>query len=220
MRDIFQENIKKLEQELMTMGELVVKAIEHSIEALKARDIIEAKKIISDDFFINEKQWEIEERCINLIATQQPVATELRELISLLNIITELERTGDYARGIANIVLMLGKEPLIKPLIDIPRMTEKAINMIEESLEAFIKRDIEMAKAVYGKDDEVDMLYEQVYRELLTFMIEDPKTITSATYLIWIAHNLERIADRATNICERVIFLITGAMEEIDASKH
>lgn len=220
VRETYRKNIEELEQELISMGEMVIKAIKRSIEALKSRNIDEAKRIISDDLLINRKRWDIEEKCINVIATQQPVATDLRELISLLNITTELERMGDHAEGIAKIVVMLRDEPLVKPLIDIPRMAEKVIDMIKRSLEAFVKRDEKTAREICAEDDEVDMLYEQVYRELLTFMIKDPKTITRATYLVWTAHNLERIGDRATNICERIVFLITGIMEEIDVSKY
>lgn len=220
LRETFQESIKELEQELIDMGEMVIRAINRSVEALKARNMVEAKKIISDDLLINKKRWDIEEKCINLIATQQPVATDLRELITVLNIITDLERMGDHAEGIAKIVIMSGGEPLVKPLIDIPRMAEKAVDMIKRSLEAFVIWDAETPRAICDEDDEVDMLYEQVYRELLSFMIEDPKTITRATYLIWAAHNLERIADRVTNICERTVFLVTGTMEEIHVSKY
>jgi phosphate transport system protein len=220
LRETFQENIKELERDVFDMYEMVIKAINLSIEALKTRNITEAKKIISDDILINKKRWDIEEKCINLIATQQPVATDLRELIAILNIITELERIGDHAEGIAKIVVMHGDAPLVKPLIDIPRMAEKAINMLKKSLEAFINRDVKAAREICDEDDEVDMLYEQVYRELLSFMIEDPRTITRATYLIWAAHNLERICDRVTNICERIIFLVTGVMEEINVSKY
>jgi phosphate transport system protein len=220
LRETFQENMKELERDVFDMYEMVIKAINLSIEALKTRNITEAKKIISDDILINKKRWDIEEKCINLIATQQPVATDLRELIAILNIITELERIGDHAEGIAKIVVMHGDAPLVKPLIDIPRMAEKAINMLKKSLEAFINRDVKAAREICDEDDEVDMLYEQVYRELLSFMIEDPRTITRATYLIWAAHNLERICDRVTNICERIIFLVTGVMEEINVSKY
>jgi phosphate transport system protein len=220
LREGYREKIKKIERELLFMGDMVIKAIKRSIEALKARDIEEAKRIIHEDRLINSKQVEIEEACINLIATQQPVAGELRELISFFNIITELERIGDYAEGIAKIVVMLGDEPPVKPLIDIPRMAEKATDMIKRSLEAFIKQDTETAKAVWREDDEVDSLYEQIFRELLSFMAEHPRIITRATYLIWTAHNLERIADRATNICERTVFLVTGSLEESDVSKY
>lgn len=219
-RESFQKHKKELEQELISMGEMVINAINRSVSALKSRNIEEAQKIASDDILINKKRWDIEERCISLIATQQPVATDLRDLIAILNIITELERMGDYAAGTANIVIMMGDKPLIKPLIDIPRMTELATDMIKRALEAFMKQDVEAAKAICNEDDEVDMLYDQIYRELISFMIKDPKTITGATHLMWVAHNLERIADRVTNICERTVFLVTGEMEEINVSKY
>ena len=220
MREAFRDNIKELERELIDMGQMVMRALARSIEALKSRNKNEAKKIIDDDLLINKKRWDIEEKCINLIATQQPVATDLREIIALLNIVTDLERMGDHAEGIAKIVLMLGDEPLVKPLIDIPRMADKAVGMTKKSIEAFVARDAKAARAICDEDDEVDRLYDQVYRELLTFMIEDPTTITRATYLMWAAHNLERTADRVTNICERIVFLATGTMEEISVSKY
>jgi phosphate transport system protein len=219
-RETFEKNMKELEQELIGMGDMVIRAVKRSVEALKSRDMDQAKVIISDDLLVNKKRWDIEEKCINLIATQQPVATDLREIIALLNISTDLERMGDHAEGIAKIVIMLGDEPLVKPLIDIPRMAEKTTDMIKRSLEAFVKRDAETARTICKEDDEVDKLYDQVYRELLTFMIEDPRTITRATYLMWTAHNLERIADRVTNICERIVFLVTGTMAEIGISKY
>ncbi|MCK4384880.1 MAG: phosphate signaling complex protein PhoU [candidate division Zixibacteria bacterium] len=220
VREAFRENIKELERELIDMGEMVIRAVNRSIEALKSRNKDEAKRIISDDLLINKKRWDIEEKCINLIATQQPVATDLREIIALLSIITDLERMGDHAEGIAKIVIMLGDKPLVKPLIDIPRMADKTTDMIKRSLEAFVKRNAKTARAICDEDDEVDRLYDQVYRELLLFMIEDPTTITRATYLMWTTHNLERIADRVTNICERIVFLVTGTMEEISVSKY
>jgi phosphate transport system protein len=219
-RKSFQEHKKQLEQDLINMGEMVITAINCSIDALKNKNIEEARKIVNDDMHINKKRWDIEEGCVSLIATQQPVASDLRDLITILSIITELERMGDYAAGTANIVIMMGDQPLIKPLIDIPRMTEKATDMIERSLQAYINLDVEAARAICNEDDEVDMLYDQIYRELLSFMIEDPKKITGATYLIWVAHNLERIADRVTNICERIVYLVTGRMEELNVSKY
>ncbi|NIM99832.1 MAG: phosphate signaling complex protein PhoU [candidate division Zixibacteria bacterium] len=219
-RETFEENMKELEQELAGMGEMVIRAVNRAVEALKSRDKDEAARIVSDDLLINKKRWDIEEKCINLIATQQPVATDLREIIVLLNIITDLERIGDHAEGIAKIVIMLGDEPLVKPLVEIPRMAEKTADMIKRSLEAFAERDAKTARTICEQDDEVDKLYDQVYRELLTSMIEDPRTITRATYLMWAAHNLERIADRVTNICERTVFLVTGTMEEVGVSKY
>jgi phosphate transport system protein len=148
------------------------------------------------------------------------MASDLRAIICVLNIITEIERIGDYAEGTAKIVIMIGDEPSLKPLIDIPRMAEKANDMLHRSLDALINKDADVAKQIVSEDDEVDNLYDQVFRELLTFMAEDPKTITRATRLIWVAHNLERSADRVTNICERVVYMVTGKMEEIGVSKY
>ena len=220
MRESFRSFIRELEKEVMGMGEMVVAAINRSVDALKGRDMESAKKIIADDELINRRRWDIEEKCINLIALQQPVATDLREIIAILNIITDLERMGDYAEGIAKIVLMLGDEPPIKPLIDIPRMATLGVGMLKRSLDAFVNRDAAAARAICNEDDQVDVIYDQVYRELLTFMIEDPRTITKATCLIWAAHNLERIADRVTNICERIVYLATGSMQQINVSRY
>ena len=219
MREAFQEHLADLEQDVFTMGEMVCIATNRAIKAMKERDVGEGKRIIHDDIYINQKRWEIEEKSINLIATQQPVATDLREIIAILNIITDLERMGDYAEGIAKIVVKIGDQPPVKPLIDIPRMAEIAVEMINKSLRAYAERDDKTARLICDQDDQVDELYNQVYRELLTIMIEDPRTITRATYLIWASHNLERIADRVTNICERIIFLVTGEMVE-NVSKY
>ena len=196
------------------------KAIVRSIEALKNRNQELAHQIIADDQKINDKRFEIEEKCVELIATQQPMASDLRIITAILNITTELERIGDYAVGIARIVIYIGDEPPLKPLIDIPRMADLTVDMLSRSMDAFINRDIEAAKKIVNEDDLVDNLYDQVFRELLTIMAEDPKTITRATRLMWTAHNLERAADRVTNICERVVFIVTGKMEEIGASKY
>jgi phosphate transport system protein len=148
------------------------------------------------------------------------MAGDLRTIIAVLNIVSEVERIGDHAEGIAKIVVMIGDEPLLKPLIDIPRMAEKTVDMLHRSLGSFINHDIATAKQIAEEDDGVDDLYDQVFRELLTFMAEDPKTITRATRLIWVAHNLERSADRVTNICERIVYMVTGKMEEIGVSKY
>jgi phosphate transport system protein len=202
------------------MGSMVGKAILRSVEALKGRDINLAQHIIDDDQGINKKRFEIEERCIELIATQQPMATDLRTIAAILNIITEIERMGDYAVGIARIVILIGGEPPLKALVDIPLMAEKTTDMLNRSLDAFINRNAEAAKKIAKEDDMIDNLYDQVFRELLIIMAEDPKTITRATRLIWTAHNLERAADRVTNICERVVFIVTGKMEEISSSNY
>ena len=220
IRTTYHKKLRLIQDDILAMGSMVEKAITNSVEALKNRDLEMAHQIISEDKKINQKRFEIEEKCIQLIATQQPMASDLRSIICILNIVTELERIGDYAEGIAKVVIMIGDEPLLKPLIDIPRMAEKVVDMLHRSLDALINRNADDAKQVTTADNEVDNLYNQVFREILTFMIEDPKTITRATRLIWVAHNLERSADRVTNICERVVYLVTGKMEEIGASRY
>ncbi len=220
MRTAFHKRLREIQDDILAMGSMVSKALLRSIDALKTRDLTLAHQIIADDQKVNGKRFEIEEKCIELIATQQPMASDLRIIIAILNITTEIERIGDYAVGIARIVVMIGDEPPLKPLIDIPRMAEQTVDMLRRSLDAFINRDAEAAKKIASEDDLVDNLYDQVFRELLTFMAEDPKTITRATRLMWTAHNLERAADRVTNICERVVFIVTGKMEAIGASKY
>ena len=210
----------QLQQEVISLAEIVDKATMRSVEALKQRDLTESQQLVQEDDYIDQKRYEIEERCIDLIATQQPMAGDLRAIIALLHITVELERMGDYAEGIAKISLLMGDEPPLKPLIDIPRMAEKATLMLRNSIDSLISRDIVKANQVLRDDDEVDLLYDQVYRELLIFMLQDPQTIQRATYLLWAAHDLERIADRATNIAERVIFLVTGKMVESNKPKE
>ncbi len=220
IRTVFHRHLREIQDDIVAMGSMVSKAMLRSIEALKQRDMELAHQIIADDRKINNKRFEIEEKCVELIATQQPMASDLRIIVAILNIITEVERMGDYAAGISKIVIMIGDEPPLKPLIDIPRMADQAVDMLRRSLDAFVSRDAEAAKKIIAEDDFVDNLYDQIFRELLTFMSEDPKTITRATRLIWVAHNLERAADRVTNICERVVFVVTGKMEEIGGSKY
>jgi phosphate transport system protein len=202
------------------MAGLVETAIERGIEALRTRNVNLAHQIIEDDLQINRRRYEAEDKCLELIATQQPLAGDLRTIVSVLHITVDLERMGDHAEGIAKIALMLADEPPLKPYIDIPRMAQIATDMLMGSLEAFKNRDADRARAICDQDDEVDALYDQVYRELLTFMINDPRSIQRATYLIWVAHNLERIADRVTNICERVVYLVEGRIEELNVSKY
>ncbi len=220
MRTTFHKKLREIQDDILVMGSMVGKAILRSIDTLKNKDVELAHQIIANDQKINSLRFSIEEKCIELIATQQPMAGDLRIIVAILNITTEIERIGDYAVGIARITVMIGDEPLIKPLIDIPRMAEQTSDMLRRSLDAFINRDAEAAKKISTEDDLVDHLYDQVFRELLVFMAEDPKTITRATRLMWAAHNLERAADRVTNICERIVFVITGKMEEISSSKY
>ncbi len=201
-----------LQEEVVLLANVVNKAIIRAVEALKERDLAESQQIVNEDDYIDRKRYEIEELCVDLIATQQPMAGDLRAIIALLHITVELERMGDYAEGIAKISLLMGNDPPLKPLIDIPRMADKSTEMLRDSMDSLVHRDQLKANKVVHDDDEVDALYDQVYRELLLFMIQDPRSIQRATYLLWAAHDLERIADRATNIAERVIFLITGQM--------
>ena len=216
----FTSELRAIQDDVVSLGRMVGVAIDQSVEALKGRDTGWARMVIHNDIAINARRFAIEERCMKLLATQAPLAVDLRFIASALNIITDLERMGDHAAGICKINIMLGEEPLVKPLIDIPRMAAKANDMLSRSLEALVARDIEKAKAVSHEDDEVDALHDQVVRELISFMIEDPRTIQRALYLTWVSHNLERIADRVTNICERVVYIVTGEMEEINASKY
>jgi len=220
MRESFRKHINGLNEDVVAMSEMVIAATSQSVKALENRDVKKAEQIIKDDLLINMKRWKIEEECINLIALQQPVASDLREIIAVLSVITDLERMGDYAEGIAKIVIMLGSEPLIKLLVFTPKMAEKTVDMLQRSMQAFVKRDAKTAKAICNEDDEVDKLYDQAYHDLLMRMIKDPTVISKATPLIWAAHNLERSADRVTNICERTVFLATGAMPQVNVSKY
>lgn len=215
-REAFERELQRLQGELLTLGGMVEEAITASVESLRRQDLEAARRVIDRDREINEQRFAIERDTLILIATQQPMAGDLRVLAAILEITTELERMGDYAKGIAKICLMIGKEPLLKPLIDIPRMAEKARDMLHRALDAFTRRDVEQARAIPEEDDEVDALYEQIYRELITFIMADPHNIEQANYLLWAAHNLERTADRVTNICERVIFTVTGEMTELN----
>jgi phosphate transport system protein len=220
LRRELDKNLLVIQDEVLCLGSMVEKSIARAMKALKNRDLELAKQIINDDQEINKKRLEIEEKCIHLIVTQQPVASDLRLIVAVINIIVELERIGDYSEGNAKVVLMIGDEPPLKPLIDLPLMAEKAANMLHRSLDAFINHNADMATKICIEDDEVDQLYDRVFRDLINYMVEDPRTITRATRLIWVAHNLERSADRVTNICERVVFITTGKMQETLVSKY
>jgi phosphate transport system protein len=215
-REAFERELNRLQTDLLELGGMAERAVAESIEVLKTRDVEGAKRIIRGDLKINERRFAIEADCLAIIATQQPMAGDLRTLAAVLEIVTELERIGDYGKGIARISLQMGEGPLLKPLVDIPRMAAKGTDMLRRALDAFVRRDVAAARAIPSEDAEVDALYNQVYRELLTFMMNDPRTIDRATPLLWVAHNLERAADRVTNICERVVFTVTGEMSELD----
>jgi phosphate transport system protein len=179
-----------------------------------------ARRVIENDVEINRRRYDCEEKCIELISLQAPLASDLRTLISVLHITTDLERMGDHAEGIARIAVMLADEPPLKPMADLPRMAELAIEMLHGAVEAYKERDTQHAREIVQRDDRVDELYEKVYHDLIMMMVADPSTIQRCTYMTWVAHNLERIADRATNICERVVYLVEGRVYDLDVSKY
>ncbi|MGW8143092.1 MAG: phosphate signaling complex protein PhoU [Anaerolineales bacterium] len=215
-RETLDRALQEVLDEVLVLGSMVEESIREAVTSLKHRDIEASRKVYAGDVIINKKHFEIEDRCITLIATQQPMAKDLRLLSAVLEITTELERIGDYAKGIARINALMGDEPLVKPLIDIPRMTDLGLDMLHRALGAFVTGDVETARAIPREDDQIDYLYNQVYRELVTYMIDDTSTIDRANYLLWAAHNLERMADRVTNICERTVYMATGEMRELD----
>ena len=215
-RKEFDQELHALEERLRKLGRMVEEALVTSVDALKRRDLETARQIIEADHTVNDRRFAIEHETLVVIARQQPMAVDLRTLAAILEIATELERIGDYAKGISVITIKMGIEPFVKPLIDIPRMAEKARNMLHRALQAFFERNVELARAIPAEDDEIDALYGQIYRDLTAHIIDDPKLIDRVSYLIWVAHNLERAADRVVNICERVIFTVTGELVEFD----
>ena len=219
-RDLFNAELRQLHDDVLVLGSMTEKAVMDAMESLRDGDATWSRKIVEDDAKINAKRFEIEDRTIFVIATQQPMATDLRGLASILYIITDLERMADHAEGIARINIMLNDESLPRRLGYLPGMSDRAVSMLRNSLKAYIEHDVEMARQICDADDEVDRLQDSVYEDCIAAMIADTSTIQRNTYLIWCAHNLERIADRCTNICERVIYTATGHMEEINVSKY
>jgi len=218
LRKTFEAELQQIKDDVLLLGSMAEQAILNTVEALKKRDIKASERILDEDRQINAKRFEIENQLMILIATQQPMAHDLRLLASTMEIISELERMGDYAKGIANINIRMGDQPLLKPLIDIPRMAQLDVSMLHRALTAFVNEDVEAARAIPVEDDEVDALYNQIYHELMMYVIQDPKAIERANWLLWVAHNLERVADRVTNICERTVFIATGEMTEIKST--
>lgn len=217
-RKIFTFELDRVEADVLAMGHRVQQAIVEAVEALRRQDFRTAERIIRDDRHINACRYNIESDCLRLIATQQPMARDLRLLAAMLAIAAELERIHDYAKGIGKITLLIGTEPLMKPLVDLPRMAHKAQEMLHEAMLAFARRDVQMARQIPLEDDEVDDLYNQIYREVFTYVLGDPAYIEQGSYLLWAGHNLERTADRVTNICERIVFTVTGQMIELDTN--
>ena len=218
LRKTFENEIQQLKDEIILLGSMIEQSIIESVDALKKRDLEASKKIIETDAVINTKRFALENQVMVLIATQQPMARDLRLLASILEVISELERMGDYAKGIGVINIRMGEQALLKPLVDIPRMAKIGTSMLHRALTAFVNEDVEAARLIPADDDDVDELYNQIYRELMTFVMEDPKNIERANWLLWAAHNLERFADRVTNICERTVFIATGELNEISST--
>jgi phosphate transport system protein len=219
-RESFDAQLAALKEQLLSLGAMVANSQKLAVQALAERDEDLAREVIAGDQAVNQAQRDIDEHCLFLIASQQPVARDLRTIMSISAISTDLERMADHAKGIAALTLRLADQPLLKPLIDVPRMAEIGRELLTGQLDAFMRGDVEAAKALAARDDEVDRLNDQVFRELLVIMMGDPRTVTRATYLLWVAHDLERFADRTTNIGERAIFLMTGRIVELnDTSK-
>ena len=219
-RDLFNAELRQLQDDVLTLGSMTEKAILDAMESLRDGDAEWSRRIIADDAKINRKRFEIEDRAIAVVATQQPMATDLRALVSVLYIITDLERIADHAEGVARINTMMEPEPLPRKLGYIPAMADRAVAMLRDSLKAYIDLDVDAARQICHADDEVDRLQDSVYEEAFRAMLADPSTIQRNTYLLWTAHNLERIADRCTNICERVIYTVTGHMDELNVSNY
>jgi phosphate transport system protein len=219
VRTLFSRELEKLQDDVLVLGSMVRQSILEAVDALRTRDLEAARRIIAHDREINARKYKLEQDSLTLIATQQPMARDLRFLAAVLDISTELERIGDYAKGISKINIYLGPGPLLRPLAEIPRMSEKGMDMLQRALDAFINHDIEAARSIPKEDDEIDALYNTVNRELIGMIIKNPDLIDRANYLSWVAHNLERAADRVTNICERVIYTVTGEVVEFDAEE-
>ena len=219
-REAFDKKLRELQDDVLIMGSMVEKAVKRSVDALRTRDVALSNSVVSDDVAINAKRYEIEDKCIHTIALQQPMAADLRVLVAVLFIANELERMADHAEGIGRINLMLGEEPLPRPLGDIAEMADLAGDMLRRSLTAFVDRDAEAARRICDEDDRIDSLYDRSYHALIQEIVRTPADVQRITYLIWTSHNLERIADRVTNICERVIFMVTGQLEEINVSRY
>jgi phosphate transport system protein len=218
MRKTFEIEMQKLKDEMLVLGSMVEQSILIAVDSLKKRDVETSRGVLAMDREINTKRFDIEAKVMIAIATQQPMAYDLRLLASIIEISGELERMGDYAKGIATINLRMGEQPLLKPLVDIPEMARIAVDMLHRALTAFVNQDAKAARSIPQEDEKVDALYTQIYHELMIFVIQDAKSIERANWLLWVAHNLERVADRVTNICERTLFIITGELKEIASS--
>jgi phosphate transport system protein len=219
IRSALDREENRIKEDLLRMGSMVETAIDRAVAALKQRDGQLAQQVIDDDNLINQLRYRVEDECLTVIATQQPAAHDLRVIVAATHVAVELERMADHAEGIAKITLRMLDQPLLKPLIDIPIMANIVKEMTRRALDSFMHNDTQLAHQTIARDDEVDQMYQQIFRELLTYMLEDPKNISRATFLLWVAHNLERIGDRATNLCERTIFVSTGQMGDLNVDE-
>lgn len=215
-RSYFDEELKNLHQNILLMSAMVEEMLANSVKALKEHNTVLGKKVINDDDAVDKKEIEVQDFCTKLIAKQHPLAKDLRLVTAALKIISDLERIADNAVDIAKIVIRLSNEEYIKPLIDIPRMADLTIAMLKDSIDSYVKEDISFANEISLRDDQIDGLFKQIYLELLTYMMEDPKKITQATHFIFVARYLERVADHTTNICESVIYLVTGEYKDLN----
>ena len=219
-REQFHRELQSVQDGVLEMGSMVDRQIERALQALVERDVPLAEAVVRDDAEVNRTRFHLDNMCLSLLAQQAPMASDLRLIVAVLAMVSELERMGDHAEGIARIVILMRGEPLVKPLIDIPLMATAARKMLKDALDTFVQRDVEGAYRVGQADNEVDVLYDTVYRDLVAIMVRDPSTVEACTRLLWVAHNLERIADRATNIAERVVFTVTGMQPEMDVSTY
>jgi phosphate transport system protein len=215
----FMRELQRLQDDLIVLGSMVSHALLESVQALRKRDLEAAKKLIAFDREVNKRKYELEDACLTLIATQQPAASDLRLLAAVLEISTELERMGDYAKGIGKITLYIGHEQQVNVPPQISQMCEKATDMLRRALDAFVNQDVDTARAIPLEDDELDDLYNDVNRQLIQMIVAKPDCIDHANYMTWVAHNLERAGDRVTNICERVIYTATGDYVEFDGEE-
>ncbi|HEX6293298.1 MAG TPA: phosphate signaling complex protein PhoU [Herpetosiphonaceae bacterium] len=215
-RPYYDLQLRELQDDLLRLASQVESSIVRAVGALRAQDVDEARSIIAEDDMIDRAQYAIEDKALHVIARQAPLAADLRLISAVISIASELERMGDYAEGIAEITIRGAHEPLLKPLVDIPRMAETSQRMLREALDAFVRRDAEAARRLASEDDQVDQLTTVIQNDLLKHMIEYPANTERALHLMFVAHNLERVADRATNIAERVIFLVTGEVVDLN----
>ncbi len=219
-RTLFERHLADLRTDVLDLGSRAEQAIRRAMESLRRRDLALAREVVEGDYEINRRRFEIEDHAVNLIATQQPMASDLRTIVAVIHIVTEIERIADHAEGIARISLMLGAQSLPQPLGRLEEMANTGIEMMHRSVTAFIERDAELARRICEDDDELDALYDANYAEVIGRMLIEPQQAKVLTYQLWTAHNLERIGDRATNVCERVVYLVTGRMEEENVSRY